>query len=107
MILITDFNHSRWFTSDVNSVIALLHHPVVGDVANVSEVHAVPSSGSTLKKEVICASETPATSPITRRCNNPIIDLISQNKLLILMQKITINIVLYRKVNEVRIAQSV
>jgi hypothetical protein len=105
--LVTDFRHLRWCTIDVNSVLELLHHSVVGYVADFSEVHALPPLGSALKTETICASKTPATSLITRRCNNTIIDLISQNQLLILMQKITISIVLYGKVNHAGIAQSV
>jgi hypothetical protein len=35
----TDFRLSRWLT-DVNSVLGMLHRVDVGDVADVSEVHA-------------------------------------------------------------------
>jgi hypothetical protein len=33
------------FVFDVNSVVGLLHHVVVGDVTDVLEVHAAPYSG--------------------------------------------------------------
>jgi hypothetical protein len=48
----------------------LLHHAVVGDVADVSEVHAASILRLTLKIEASCTPETSAISPTTTRCNN-------------------------------------
>jgi hypothetical protein len=37
---VTDFRLSLWLLIEVNSVLGLLHRVVVGDVVDVSEVHA-------------------------------------------------------------------
>jgi hypothetical protein len=39
-VSIADFRITQWLIIDVNSVLGLLHHLVVGDVADVLEVHA-------------------------------------------------------------------
>jgi hypothetical protein len=59
---------STWI--GVNSVLMLLHLSVVGDVVEVSEVHAASTSESTLKMEAACTSETPATLPTVSRYKN-------------------------------------
>jgi hypothetical protein len=40
-VFITDFRLPRWLIIDVNSLLGLLQHAVVGNVADVSEVHAL------------------------------------------------------------------
>jgi hypothetical protein len=40
-VFITDFRLSRWLIIDVNSLLGLLQHAVVGNVAVVSVVHAL------------------------------------------------------------------
>jgi hypothetical protein len=57
---------------DVNSVPGLLHSVVVGDVADVSEVH-----DASISRGAACTSETSATLPTTIQCNNPRTDLTS------------------------------
>lgn len=40
-VFISGFRFSRWLIIDVNSLIGLLQHAVVGNVTNVSEVHGL------------------------------------------------------------------
>jgi hypothetical protein len=42
VIFITDFRLSWWLIIDVKCILGLLHHGDMGNVANVSEVHAAP-----------------------------------------------------------------
>jgi hypothetical protein len=64
-ILITNFRLSLWLFIDVNSVLGLLHHMVMGNVADASEVHV-----SNLKVEAACTFEISATSHKTTQCNH-------------------------------------
>jgi hypothetical protein len=52
--VIADFRLLRWLIVDVNSVLRLLHRVVLGDVADVSDAHAV----STFRVEVFAHGHT-------------------------------------------------
>jgi hypothetical protein len=72
MTIFTDFWTSRWFITDVNSVLGLLRRVAVCDAAVFPEGHAASMVGA-------CPSETLATSPTTTRRNNQRTELTSYN----------------------------